>query len=201
LEGLTNVPPSVPKAMRVTLLSTAVKSEADKLQAVERTGAVVRVAGSMLTELLDRAAGLGETEARTEALEKLVVLSREASQLCAELAPDVEPGAVGYGGVMRPKQLEALYMDFVEASVQEVQAQTAAMLGAFWGAGAGAGGGGNAEQMQARVEQNDLRRKELAAFLNIPESKADKLMEKRVEEVTQEAQQEMMKGLASMGGS
>jgi len=37
--------------------------------------------------------------------------------------------------------------------------------------------------------------------LNIPESKADKLMEKRVEEVTQEAQQEMMKGLASMGGS
>jgi hypothetical protein len=192
---LTAVPASVPKALRLTLLDTAVSSEAEKLKAVERTDTVVRVARSMFTELTDRAAGLSGPEERVEALRNLVVLAKESSQMCAQMAPDVEPEQVTYAGGLSGKKLEGLYIDFVDFSVEDAQATTMAMFGGFMGSGDSAG---NPEQLQARLEHTEELREDLAKFLKIPKRQSDRLAEKRAEKMAAKMQKDMLANLGNM---
>jgi len=186
--GLKSIPRSVPKPTQLMLLHVAVKAEAEKLKPVRRANAVMRVAETMITDLVDRAASLGEKKDRVEALNNLVAIARETSALSSELAPDVESNKPQYAGQLRSDKLEKLYTDYVDSSVEQVQA---AMLSSLMGGAMGS----SMEQMQAQAEQSEVLRIELAAVLKIPEGKAEKLMEKRAQAVSQD----WMKGLSGLG--
>mmetsp|Transcript_113331 Transcript_113331/g.366574 ORF Transcript_113331/g.366574 Transcript_113331/m.366574 type:complete len:460 (-) Transcript_113331:44-1423(-) len=191
ITGLKSIPRSVPKPTQLMLLHAAVKAEAEKLKPVRRANAVMRVAETMITDLVDRAANLGERNERVEALNNLVAIARETSALSSELAPDVESNKPQYAGQLRSDKLEKLYTDYVDSSVEQVQAQTTAMLSSLMGGAMGS----SMEQMQAQAEQSEVLRIELAAVLKIPEGKAEKLMEKRAKAMSQD----LMKGLSGLG--
>merc|ERR1711971_1118232 len=75
--GVKSMPTSVPKGTKVALLHAAVKSEAEKLSCKDRGMSVKRVAASVVTEMVDWAMSLGDSEERTEALDKVVAVAQD----------------------------------------------------------------------------------------------------------------------------
>jgi len=175
--GLTRVPASVPKATRTALLHAAVKSEADKIRPKERAELVMSAGNSMVRELIDRAAGMSDNEACIAALDNIIGFVSDTGQLCEELAPYVETGRLTYQGKLRPNKVEDLYGIYLETSAQEVQNASTMMLNSLWG---GSEGSDDMELMQARIDQFDKNRQVLSSVLKISESKAEKLMEKKM---------------------
>jgi len=177
--ALTRVPASVPKATRTALLHAAVKSEAEHIRPKERAELVMSAGNSMVCELIDRAAGMSDKEACIAALDNIIGFVSDTGHLCEELAPDVEAGRLTYQGQLRQNKVEDLYCTYLETSAQEVQNASTMMLNSLWG---GEKGNDDMELMQARIDQYDKNRQVLSSVLKISESKAEKLMEKKMME-------------------
>lgn len=188
--GLKVPPTSIPAATRAALLHAGVKAEAESLSMLERAGAITRVAQSMVVDLVDHAGALKDTETRTAALDSLILFIGSVEQLCEELAPDIEPDKVTYGGALKGKKLEDIYLAYLDSSVAAEFQEQNNIMSAMW-----SGAGENSTQMQAvqaRLEQCEKKRLRLADLLRIPQDKAQKLMEKKT-------QQELMAGLGNLG--
>lgn len=193
---LKSVPSSVPESTRTFLLHGVVKSEAEALKPTQRAEAIVSVARAMGKQLLESAAEQKEKTMRIEALENLVLFVRSVEQLCAELAPDVEFGKVVYEGDLKYRKLEELFGEYVESSVQEMQSITTSMLSSLMSGSQEVGQDPNqAAKIQAKIEQGDKRRQTMAEVLGISEGKAEKILEKKVEEVAKAAQKDLLSGL------
>jgi len=159
----------------------------------------------MATQLVDSAAELKEEQKRATALEGLALFAGSAEQLGAALAPDVEAGRVVYEGTLRYKRVEELYgayLDTLTGAWRKLQEQQmAVMMGPLMGEGPGgaeAPSSAQVEQVQARVDECDKHRLALASVFKISENKAEKLLEQKMAKATEEAQKEMLQGLANM---
>jgi len=199
VEGITMVPSTVPEATRSMLLHAGVKSEAERLEPKDCAEGIVMVANSMVAKMVDRVADLKDKKEKQTELDKLVLFARSAEGLGSELAPDVEVSKPTYEGELRYKTLESLYDLYLERAVDDIQSQTTAMMSAMMGGEDKAAA--NVEKMQAKAEQDEKARTTLAAIFKISEGKAEKLMEKKVQVMTEQAQKEMLAGLGNLGGT
>jgi len=194
VEGLSRVPASIPRSARTALLHAAVKSEAERLSRLDCSKAIVRVGKSMVTELLDKAVAVSDKKARIAAFDDAIVFVTSAEQLCEELAPDVESGKITYEGPLRYRALEDAFSTYLDSTVEDVTEQTSAMLAGLMGEG-GFGDPSQMESMGAKAEESEKKRVIFASILKISDGKADKMLQKRMEET----QRDMLSKLGNLG--
>lgn len=194
-EGLTVVPEHVPA--KSILLHAAVKAEAEKLQPKEAAEGTVKVATSMIREMVEQAAGVKDSKGKIEVLDKVVLLANNSQSLTNTITPDVEAGLPVYEGSLRYKTLEGLFDVYLDKSVEDLQQTTQAMFGSLMG---GEDGNKTVAEMTARAEDAQKAQGVLASVFKISEGKAEKLLEKKMKVATDQVQKEMLSGLMN-GGS
>jgi len=192
-EGLTVVPDSVPA--KSILLHAAVQAEAEKLQPKEAAEGTVKVAKSMIRELVEKAAAIKDSKGKREVLDKVVLLATNSQSLTNTITPDVEAGTPVYEGSLRYKTVEALFDVYLDNCVDDMQETTTAMFGSLMS-------GQEApqmsmEQMEARAADAEKAQNTLAAVFKISEGKAQKLLEKKMKVATDQVQKDLMSGLMS----
>ena len=194
-EGLTVVPDSVPA--KSILLHAAVKAEAEKLQPKEAAEGTVKVAKSMIRELVEKAAGIKDSKGKREVLDKVVLLATNSQSLTNTITPDVEAGLPVYEGSLRYKTLEALFDVYLDNSVDDMQQTTAAMIGSLMSGEDAAASNKTVEEITARAEEAEKAQNTLASVFKISEGKAQKLLEKKMKAAQDQAQKDLMSGLMS----
>lgn len=194
-EGLTVVPDSVPA--KSILLHAAVKAEAEKLQPKEAAEGTVKVAQSMIRELVEKAAGIKDSKGKREVLDKVVLLAMNSQSLTNTITPDVEAGLPVYEGSLRYKTLEALFDVYLDNSVDDMQQTTAAMIGSLMSGEDAAASNKTVEEITARAEEAEKAQNTLASVFKISEGKAQKLLEKKMKAAQDQAQKDLMSGLMS----
>jgi len=182
VEGLQNIPSTVPLATRTMLLQQAVNAEAEKFKPVERAEIVVEVAKSMVVDLVDAAEGKKDAKERSKALSEVGVFVWAAEHMCKELSPDVEASKVTYEGTLRYKKLEDLFGEYLEASLGDLNELVVSMT---------TGNLGSQEQqesLQKKAAQQEL----LGSLFKISEGRMTKMAEKVMEK--------NFAGLGNLGG-
>lgn len=133
-------------------------------------------------------------KARIAAFDDAIVFVTSAEQLCEELAPDVESGKITYEGPLRYRALEDAFSTYLDSTVEDVTEQTSAMLAGLMGEG-GFGDPSQMESMGAKAEESEKKRVIFASILKISDGKADKMLQKRMEET----QRDMLSKLGNLG--
>ncbi|CAK9068855.1 unnamed protein product [Durusdinium trenchii] len=158
----------------------------------------VKVATSMIREMVEQAAGVKDSKGKIEVLDKVVLdsvlLANNSQSLTNTITPDVEAGLPVYEGSLRYKTLEGLFdvfaLPYLDKSVEDLQQTTQAMFGSLMG-GEDRRRREKVAEMTARAEDAQKAQGVLASVFKISEGKAEKLLEKKMKVATDQVQKDL----------